>query len=403
MLPMINGRSKRGKKKKSKSKYTLHVSGNAENEETMEYLTRLGMNKPDIDELYSCFMEIAGSGKGKTRSFSLSQFYHWAQIRNDQIADFHADIFSVLEGGDIANGINFREFALVMWNFLSLHEEAGTTLPDFIFFLYDKAGNGVLKNAELRDIIWGLHGHTDDEGRLEAVMDHFKFSTRNPFELGTNMKAFAEMNRMQPFLCYPAFRLMKHLRLKIVGMDFWMRYRSKRRRRYQEAVDLWEMLAKENFDEDSEVSRHDSRLPRMVPPRLARDFEFDEYYLYKQSELWAGDEMKKVHDREKRLGIVRPATPEHGKWTTSQGKAPKITMDDAKDELRAREERARATELDNARRRKEETAEGKAAKKKKKKKKKGKDGGGAGEAQESRLSGRFASSMRKVSGGMGFL
>ena len=30
-------------------------------------------------------------------------------------------------------------------------------------------------------------------------------------------------------------------------------------------------------------------------------------------------------------------------------------------------------------------------------------GSPAGEAQESRLSGRFASSMRKVSGGMGFL
>ena len=389
---MINGRSKRTKK--SKAKHVFPADGGLENEETIYYMSRLGMSKVDVDELYSCFVEITGKdSKSKGKSFSLGQFYHWAKIRNDSIVDFHADIFTVLEDGNIANGIDFREFGLVMWNFLAIHEEAGTTLPDFIYHIYDKAGAGVMKNAEVRDIIWKLHGKTGEHvGRIIEVLDYFKLG-EGALEIGARMKEFSDMNKLQPFLCYPAFRLMKHLRLKICGTAFWMRLRSKRRKRFQESVDLWEMLAKEPEDEATNEER-DARLPRMVPARLAREVEFDDYYLYKQSEIWAHDALKKVRDREKRLGIERPKTPVHAKWGTG-----KVTMSDAENELRTREERAKAAEIEKQAKWEELAAGTKDKKKKKKKKKKGKKGGDEGSAQESRSS--SFQSMRKISSGMG--
>ena len=397
MLPMINGRRKRGKRSawSSRKQYTLRVTGSAENEETLMFLTRLGLSKADIDDLYTCFMEIAGKkAKANARTFSLQQFYHWAKVRTDEITDFHADIWTVLEDGEIGNGINFREFALVMWNFLSLHEEAGTTLPDFVYFIKDQKGNGILLNKEVRDIIWGMHG-SDGEivGRINEVLNSFNVLD-DEVELGTTMESFAEMNRIIPFLCYPAFRLMKLLRRRIIGQDFWMRHRTKRRDRYQDAVDLWAMLAREFDDDSNQVDKNeDKRLPRMVPPRLAREVEFDDYYRYKKSELLANEAVKKARERDERLGIARPQTPEHAKWGVS-----KVTMGDALNHLREREEQIKATELEHMRRRKEATMDTKAQNTKKKKKKK-KSSPGTLDSSGGRMS--SFSDMRKVSAGMG--
>ena len=77
---------------------------------------------------------------------------------------------------EIGNGINFREFALVMWNFLSLHEEAGTTLPDFVYFIKDQKGNGILLNKSERYHL-GMHGSDGEIVDPSTSINSFTYST----------------------------------------------------------------------------------------------------------------------------------------------------------------------------------------------------------------------------------
>ena len=137
-------RAKEGFKKRAKFELNMH---NPEHEEAYDYLKKLQMTRHDADLMYSAFREIDTDDSG---SISRREFYSWSGLEQ---SPFTEAVFKVLDA-DESGEVDFKEFSLVLWNYLSFSLD---TLAVFAFGLADVDDSGFLENREVLDLVRADH------------------------------------------------------------------------------------------------------------------------------------------------------------------------------------------------------------------------------------------------------
>ena len=104
-----------------------------ENEETMEYLSKLKLSKRDADLLYTVFCDI---DLDKSGNINMKEFYKWFNMERTPFTD---SIFTIMDQ-DKSDEVDFREFSMVLWNYLSFTTDG---LAMFAFGLGDTDNSGI--------------------------------------------------------------------------------------------------------------------------------------------------------------------------------------------------------------------------------------------------------------------
>lgn len=138
-------------------------------------------------------------------------------------SDFVLKLFDAVDF-DGNDSIDFKEFTLGLWNFLSLSSDF---LAALVFYIYDPLKFNLLDMKELKDLLEAVHGVklSSFTVTLNGVM---KNALMNNQENGVNTEAFGIMCIDNPIIIKPIVTLQKQLRKKIVGPAFWKKLEFRR-------------------------------------------------------------------------------------------------------------------------------------------------------------------------------
>ena len=98
--------------------------------------------------LYTVFAEIDTDASG---TVSRDEFYDFFQVDKSEFTD---GVFNVLDV-DGSGQVDFREFALVLWNYLTFDKR---TLALFAFSMYDIDKSRQLDKGEIRRLVKMVYG-----------------------------------------------------------------------------------------------------------------------------------------------------------------------------------------------------------------------------------------------------
>lgn len=108
----------------------------------------LRLSEDDVYALFKVFKKIDVDESGR---IGLIEFFH--AIRAEQ-TKFTDRVFSIFDR-DGSGGIDFREFVLLSWNYLSV---SNASLALFAFDLYDSDSSGILSLDNIHSMLTDMYG-----------------------------------------------------------------------------------------------------------------------------------------------------------------------------------------------------------------------------------------------------
>eukprot|EP00622_Pseudochattonella_farcimen_P001132 FR735751.1.p1 GENE.FR735751.1~~FR735751.1.p1 ORF type:complete len:315 (+),score=48.60 FR735751.1:60-947(+) len=236
------------------------------------------MTRHDADLMYSAFREIDTDDSG---SISRREFYSWSGLEQ---SPFTEAVFKVLDA-DESGEVDFKEFSLVLWNYLSFSLD---TLAVFAFGLADVDDLGFLENREVLDLRGVAHlGLDEEEGEVTKA-------------------DFVAMAKQQPMLLFPAYKAQELLRKRVVGENFWWYVSQQRQRSFRGSADIWSILDKdnpwENFGEQKYVPGV-AHVPAKLQKYVGKHFTRENYSDYKSAEHEASIMMREQLAKERKQGL----------------------------------------------------------------------------------------------------
>ena len=138
-------------------------------------------------------------------------------------SDFVLKLFDAVDF-DGNDSIDFKEFILGLWNFLSLSSDF---LAALVFYIYDPLKFNLLDMKELKELLEAVHG-VQLSSFTPTLNNILKNALIDNQENGINTEAFGIMCIDSPFIIKPIVTLQKQLRKKIVGPAYWKKLEFRR-------------------------------------------------------------------------------------------------------------------------------------------------------------------------------
>lgn len=139
--------------------------------------------------------------------FRFHQFYRLEQT------PFTEKVFAVMDI-DNSGKLNFNEFVVSTWNYLSSDMDI---LAAFAFSLFDLDDNKTLESNEVQNMVKEVYG--GDMTRVKNVLQKLEGVRDSNGLVGRT--EFCLFSRRYPLLLFPAFAMQQALRRNIIGEDYW--------------------------------------------------------------------------------------------------------------------------------------------------------------------------------------
>eukprot|EP00602_Paraphysomonas_sp_CaronLab_P004739 CAMPEP_0185021646 /NCGR_PEP_ID=MMETSP1103-20130426/4349_1 /TAXON_ID=36769 /ORGANISM="Paraphysomonas bandaiensis, Strain Caron Lab Isolate" /LENGTH=176 /DNA_ID=CAMNT_0027553299 /DNA_START=401 /DNA_END=931 /DNA_ORIENTATION=- len=166
-------------------------------------------------------------------------------------------VFSIMDN-DGSGGINFHEFVLAIWNYLSLDVNS---LARFSFKLYDTDSSQVMEKMEVEAMVacvYGTSAGTND--RVSKVLEKLQPEDGRSI----TCDEFIGFSKQYPLLLYPAFVMQNVLRRHIFGEAYWEAISVERARN---------MSDKTIFDILKEEAQVEKKIGRDTPQQYFKELE----------------------------------------------------------------------------------------------------------------------------------
>ena len=230
---------------------------------------RVELREEDLDDLFTIYMKIKDKNQYPKRvdPAAICNFFGVSK------SDFVVKLFDAVDF-DGNDSIDFKEFTLGLWNFLSLPSDR---LPALLFYIYDPLKFKLLDLKDLKHLLEATHGvklsplTLSLNSVMKNALVNFKLN-------GIEMNKFEEMCAEAPFITKPIVELQKKLRKKIVSTEFWKNLEL--RRLASVRGDLLNVNYVYIVNEETEVWRK-----KDYELGIAKDYELDEHEIARQEIL----------------------------------------------------------------------------------------------------------------------
>jgi hypothetical protein len=180
---------------------------------------RIELVDDDLTTLYAIFLKIKDKNPYPkiVDPESISKYFN---VKN---SDFVVKLFAAVDF-DGNDAIDFKEFTLGLWNFLSLSTDF---LPALVFHLYDPLKFNSIDMKEFKEMLEAIHGVklSTFTLALNNIMKDLLLSNKDD---GITVEKFGLLCVDNPFIVKPIVKLQNQLRKKIVGADFWKKLEFRR-------------------------------------------------------------------------------------------------------------------------------------------------------------------------------
>lgn len=176
----------------------------------------LRLRPSEVRKLHAIFLQV---DQARCGSIGLRELMNHLEMGGTVFKD---RVFSIFDE-DGSGKVDFREFALSLWNYCTLSR---TTLDLFAFDLYDTDSNGELSSKEIHGLLHDLYGSDlHSHPAAKAVLSEL---TTLCEKQTVDISLFQHFVHSHPSLLFPAFQLQHALRRKILGEGFWERASERR-------------------------------------------------------------------------------------------------------------------------------------------------------------------------------
>ena len=198
-------------------------------QDTIDQLEKLKLDEQDINMLYTVFAEIDVDASA---TVSREEFYDFFQCEQDEFTDA---VFRVLDV-DNSGQVDFREFSLTLWNYLTFDRKS---LALFAFSMFDEDKSRTMEKSEVCRLVKLVYGiGFNDNVRLKRVMEVLDLDGDGE----VNADEFVLMCKQYPMLLWPAHAQQQMLRKRIIGDRFWWHVSKKRKAAFPGMTDIYEIL-----------------------------------------------------------------------------------------------------------------------------------------------------------------
>lgn len=181
--------------------------------------SELGYSRGDINRIFSFYRTIDINNDGQLTLENLSQILH---LPNKDFARLIMKLFDATDN----NKIDFEEFLIAVWNFLTLKRKDWIS---FIFHLLDLNGTGYLDHDDL-DYIFEtvLELSIDKRVELNAAIRRF-----GDFEVGSIAeKTFCSLTVQFPYILSKFRDVCQLLKVSVLGEQKWVKLKEIRLEMY---------------------------------------------------------------------------------------------------------------------------------------------------------------------------
>lgn len=190
-----------------------------QNQAALDFLLQLEYQKADIDCLFRAFADIDADNSHVIR---IDEFFAYFSIESTPC---NRGIFSWIakESNHEVQCLNFFQFAVVMWNFLTIDKE---DLPKFVFFIFDVKDSGQLQSSEIIELVKTIyHTHHSQSKVIRQLLRKLELENKS-----YSVDAFTAWTKSHHSLLNPLFSMQKKLRQKIIGYSYWNSLKERRRK-----------------------------------------------------------------------------------------------------------------------------------------------------------------------------
>jgi Ca2+-binding EF-hand superfamily protein len=205
-------------------------------EEIMALKKQIKLSDSELNKYWAAFCKV---DKMYTGSIHIEQFHKYYQLEE---TPFTMKVFSIMDT-DANGGINFHEFILAIWNYLSLDMNS---LATFSFRLFDTDNSKLMEKGEVEAMISCVYGGVGSNERVQKVLD--KMQPANGDSITST--EFVNYSRQYPLLLYPAFAMQNVLRRHIFGEGYWNAVSADRAKNMADKT-IFDILEEESKKEKS--------------------------------------------------------------------------------------------------------------------------------------------------------
>lgn len=187
--------------------FVLNDEVNGQGPEIQLTFDVLKITGDDIHRYWTAFNDLNFDGTGLV---TLERFHTFYQL---ECTPFTEKVFSVMDI-DHSGKINFNEYVISTWNYLSCDMDV---LTAFAFSLFDIDDSKTLEPDEIQQMVSMVYGGTLT--RVANVLEKLD-ALRNEKGL-IERPEFIKFSRRYPLLLFPAFAMQQALRRSIMGEAYW--------------------------------------------------------------------------------------------------------------------------------------------------------------------------------------
>ena len=230
---------------------------------------RVDLREEELNKLYTVYLKIKEKNRYPKRvdPSSICAYFGLTGL------DFIVKLFDAVDF-DANDSINFKEFTLGLWNFLTLAKDR---LPALLFYVYDTLDCDLLDEEDLKAMLEATHRVKMSPLTL-SLNNVMKCVLINNTLKGVDCSKFKTMCINSPFLIKPIEDLQKKMRKKVLGTEFW--HKLELRRTASVRSDARDVNYAYVVNEETEVWRK-----KDYDMGIATDYELDEHEIANKEAL----------------------------------------------------------------------------------------------------------------------
>lgn len=188
---------------------------------------RIDLHDEDVDFMYTIFSKIQDNKrklsphKEGIKATSIAKYFG---VKN---SNFMLKLFGAVADFDSVDSINFKEFTLGLWNFLTLSTDF---LPALVFHLFDPMRLMMMDMKSFRDMLECIHSVSLSSftPMLNGIVKKSFPAINSSSSSDIDVEEFGVLCVDNPLLMKPIVTLHHHLRQKMRGISYWKKLEFRR-------------------------------------------------------------------------------------------------------------------------------------------------------------------------------
>ena len=221
---------------------------------------RVDLHDEDLNKLYTIFLKILEKNP-YPKHVDPESICHYFGLKD---SDFVVKLFDAVDF-DASDSIDFKEFTLGLWNFLSLPM---FRMPALLFYVYDSLKCNLIDMMTLKSMLEATHA-VKLSPLTVSLNNVLKSAHINNTKNGVDSAKFRSMCIDEPLIIKPILELQNKMRKKIVGTGFWKKLELRRTNNIR--ADIRDVNYVYIVNEETEVWRK-----KDYELGLVKDYEMDE-------------------------------------------------------------------------------------------------------------------------------